>query len=356
MLIEISRIHIAPDRPPADPDSVQALADSIAEIGLINPITVDKENNLIAGLHRLQAANLLGWSEIECTVRDLTDLQAELAEIDENIIRRNLGTIDRGEKLLRRKEIYEALHPESKNGGDRRSENFRTKNFRSDSAKSFVQDTAEKIGVTPRTVEMQIQAAKKITPEAKQIIRDSNAKITQRDAIALSKLNADEQKEAAYRIAEGSTRNVPNFLRSRKNTNDTEQKPQEMQSSEDNEPPFKMITGHYATFAESVADLKNVDKDCSSSPDMFLAEFTSFVRQFLPQIQWYSKDYYMPVFPELTDKQMNYLRGQIEIMCSAAEDLYTLIERTRKNELPKKTRSAESGQNCNAGTGNNLPA
>ena len=160
MLIEISKIHIASDRPTADPDSVQTLAESIAEIGLINPITVDKENNLIAGLHRLQAANLLGWSEIECTVRDFTDLQAELAEIDENIIRRNLGTMDRGEKLLRRKEIYEALHPESKNGGDRRSENFRTKTFRSGSAKSFVQDTAEKLGVTPRTVEMQIPLLK----------------------------------------------------------------------------------------------------------------------------------------------------------------------------------------------------
>lgn len=37
---------------------------SIAEIGLLNPITVTADNTLIAGRHRLEAAKLLGWTEI----------------------------------------------------------------------------------------------------------------------------------------------------------------------------------------------------------------------------------------------------------------------------------------------------
>ena len=250
MMIEISRIHIASDRPTADPDSVLALAESIAEIGLMNPITVDKDHNLIAGLHRLEAIKRLGWNQIECIVLDLTKLQAELAEIDENIIRRNLDTIEKGEKLLRRKEIYETLHPENKHGGDRRSDNFKTTTCRFDSSRSFVQDTADKLGVTPRTVERQIQAAKKITPEAKQIIRDSNAKLSQRDAIALSKMAAVDQKEAAYRFAEGSQKTVPDFKKSEKSETNVEHQEQAPSCSDD-DPPFKMITGHYATFAES---------------------------------------------------------------------------------------------------------
>ena len=43
-------------------------------------------------------------------------MQAELAEIDENFVRKNLSIIDFGNLLLRRKEIYEILHPETKQG------------------------------------------------------------------------------------------------------------------------------------------------------------------------------------------------------------------------------------------------
>ena len=37
---------------------------------------------LIAGLHRLEAAKLLGWEEIECNISSLEGLQAELASTE----------------------------------------------------------------------------------------------------------------------------------------------------------------------------------------------------------------------------------------------------------------------------------
>ena len=40
----------------------------------------------------------------------------ELAEIDENFIRNDLSALEHGEMLLRRKEIYETLHPETRAG------------------------------------------------------------------------------------------------------------------------------------------------------------------------------------------------------------------------------------------------
>ena len=42
--------------------------------------------------------------------------QAELAEIDENFVRTDLEVMEFGKLLLRRKEIYEMLHPETKSG------------------------------------------------------------------------------------------------------------------------------------------------------------------------------------------------------------------------------------------------
>ena len=59
---------------------------------------------------------LLGWTEIECVVSEADGLQAELAEIDENFVRAGLSHRELGDLLLRRKELYEALHPETRQG------------------------------------------------------------------------------------------------------------------------------------------------------------------------------------------------------------------------------------------------
>ena len=119
MLIPTVEVKINPGRRTANADHIRELAKSISEIGLLNPITVDHRHVLIAGLHRLEAAKLLNWPEIECTVSSLEGLQAELAEIDENFIRNDLSPVEYGDLLLRRKAIYESLYPEARNGGDR---------------------------------------------------------------------------------------------------------------------------------------------------------------------------------------------------------------------------------------------
>ena len=88
MLVPISEIKINAGRREADPEGVQELVDSISKVGLLNPITIDREHTLIAGLHRLEAAKLLCWTEIECNVSSLEGLLAELAEVDENVGRK----------------------------------------------------------------------------------------------------------------------------------------------------------------------------------------------------------------------------------------------------------------------------
>ena len=116
MLVSIREIKVNSGRRNTEPESVKDLAKSISEVGLLNPITITADHTLIAGRHRLEAAKLLGWTEIECTVCDVSGLLTELAEIDENFVRVNLSPIEFGDLLLRRKEIYEELHPETKAG------------------------------------------------------------------------------------------------------------------------------------------------------------------------------------------------------------------------------------------------
>ena len=57
MRVQIKMIKVKPGRRAVVPEHIKELSRSIAEIDLLNPITVDREYTLIAGLHRLEAAN-----------------------------------------------------------------------------------------------------------------------------------------------------------------------------------------------------------------------------------------------------------------------------------------------------------
>ena len=109
-----------------DPEYVNRLAESIAEVGLLNPITVAVDevgHILIAGAHRLAAVRQLGWDEVACVVSDAEGLRAELATIDENLIRNELTKLEQGEALERRDEILTELGERAKVGQGRPKEN-----------------------------------------------------------------------------------------------------------------------------------------------------------------------------------------------------------------------------------------
>lgn len=69
---------------------------SISQVGLINPVVVTRDGQLIAGERRLTACKELGWTSIPITyLEDLTPVQLEQVELDENIKRLDLDWRDR---------------------------------------------------------------------------------------------------------------------------------------------------------------------------------------------------------------------------------------------------------------------
>ena len=196
MRMKISEIKINPGRRDTQQRNVEELARSIAAVGLMNPITVTQDNTLIAGLHRLEAVKLLGWTEIECVASEADGLQAELAEIDENFVRAGLSHRELGDLLLRRKELYEAIHPETRQG-QRNGQTVKNDNLTVLGTKPFSEDTADKLGVSKRTVERLVQTAANLTSEAKKIIHEADTKITKGAALKISRLPPDQQAEAA---------------------------------------------------------------------------------------------------------------------------------------------------------------
>ena len=67
-----------------------SLAESLKRFGQISPIVITKDNVLIAGGRRLEAARSLGWASIEAVVADVSDELGMLEyEMEENIQRRS---------------------------------------------------------------------------------------------------------------------------------------------------------------------------------------------------------------------------------------------------------------------------
>ena len=57
-----------------DEDKIKELSESIRISGLINPITIDNQNYLIAGFHRWNACKQLGWSTIPAIIKDVSSV------------------------------------------------------------------------------------------------------------------------------------------------------------------------------------------------------------------------------------------------------------------------------------------
>lgn len=68
--IPLSTVVVDQDALPGS-EAVASLAASIAEVGLINPISVTPDGRLLAGRHRYVACRSLGWKKIPATVVDL---------------------------------------------------------------------------------------------------------------------------------------------------------------------------------------------------------------------------------------------------------------------------------------------
>ena len=89
MLIDIDQIKIK-NRVRKDLSDLDNLKDSLKRYGLLNPITVTADYNLIAGHRRLEAAKQLGWTTINAIVVPVDDEVTKLEmELEENTQRKD---------------------------------------------------------------------------------------------------------------------------------------------------------------------------------------------------------------------------------------------------------------------------
>lgn len=86
-----SSIQTNPDRQRKDLGNVDELAESIARLGLINPIVLTPDNVLVAGERRLTAVRSLGWTSIPVQyTTELSEYELQCIEFEENVKRKDL--------------------------------------------------------------------------------------------------------------------------------------------------------------------------------------------------------------------------------------------------------------------------
>lgn len=197
-----------------DPATVSALAASIKEVGVINPIrarAVGEQWEVVAGSHRLAAAQEAGLSELPCIVVEDDDLHAELAMIDENLCRAELSAAERSGQTARRKAIYEELHPETKAGvAGAIAKHSATDNL---STASFAEATASATGRDARSVRRDAERGEKVSAEVLAMVQGTKLdtgsyldKIkrlpaSEQFAAADRDLKAERAKQASPRVA-----------------------------------------------------------------------------------------------------------------------------------------------------------
>ncbi|WP_412032822.1 ParB/RepB/Spo0J family partition protein [Nitratireductor aquimarinus] len=197
-MLAVDMLHRRKDARPLNDAILPSLCDSIEEIGVVNPIRVRRDGDgyeVIAGAHRFAACDLIGLRQVPCIIVDDDDLHAELAMIDENLMRAELSASERASSTARRKAIYLELHPETAKEAFKGNQYVATDNL---SVASFSAETAKATGKDERTIRRDAERGEKVVPEAMNKIAgtklDTGAYLDR-----IKNLSPDEQVKAVER-------------------------------------------------------------------------------------------------------------------------------------------------------------
>jgi len=191
-LIPLKRIRLSDSRPTV-PDTVNALASSIDELGLIQPITVRKAPvmdggvavsgyEVVAGNHRVAAVRALGKEVIEAFVLvDEDRWDQEMREIDENLIRAELTAAQRAAAIKRRKELWEQRHGQQEESGQTLATLDGPKTGRGH--KQFAADTAERTGQSKSSINSSVSRAEALGDDLDAVTGTSLDKGVELDAL-----------------------------------------------------------------------------------------------------------------------------------------------------------------------------
>lgn len=209
-LVRLAEVKADQRLRPVTEAGVQSILASVAEIGRIkDPVHVRKGKSgltLLAGGHRMGAYAALGIEETEAWVwSGITNDQARLIEIDDNLAGAEMNPLDTAVFLAERKAVYERLHPETKaaTGAELVARRWNTADTMS--IVSFAKVTAEKFGISDRHVRRLVEIGSTLSRDEVRWLRAAPAPVRLADLQALAKIgDAHDRSQVCIRLSNGA--------------------------------------------------------------------------------------------------------------------------------------------------------
>ena len=220
VMIPLDRIAVGPRLRQVDPAYARLIGESLRERGQDTPVRVMEADaagmhRLVAGGHRVEAAISIGWTEIAATLFTGSDLQAEMAEIEENLMRAELSELDRAVFLYRHQQVWQALHPDTARRGPKAKANLANL-AKIDADQGFFgrfdAALAETLDMSPRSIRRAVFRAAQIDPKVRAAISGLPVAKKGVELDALARLNPLEQGRVARALIDGA-RTVAEALR-----------------------------------------------------------------------------------------------------------------------------------------------
>lgn len=221
---------VIPDRRRSvHPDKVAVIAESFEQIGQLSPIIVRHSEDgyvLVAGLHRVKAAERLRWSMIEARITDASDDECRLAEIDENLSRAELPAAEEATWLAARKDIWRRIgktaqpvgfkdkpfdeYQQAEAGGTNCSTRDENGRFNGGD-RGFASETAAATGKTKQHINRVLARAEKVAPDVLDAVKGTaDDKGVVLDALAKA---SPEQQRAAVQHKKDTGKDIRSSLR-----------------------------------------------------------------------------------------------------------------------------------------------
>lgn len=217
-----------------DPDWAAALAAMMSESGQNTPIDVVRAGAgflLVAGLHRLEAARRLKWRTIRVQIlppeamttgSETTGAKTTGSgttgsegaapavgrsgtgapeagdalrqhEILDNLARKDLNALERCAGLAELKQVHERLYPQTRKGGDRKSQTFQDTNRNQTAIFAFCHHAADATGLSDRAVRLAIAIWQGLSADSRKRLKGTPTAEKQSELKALSDLAPDIQ-------------------------------------------------------------------------------------------------------------------------------------------------------------------
>lgn len=184
-----------------DRENILALAVSIEEFGLLQPILVretDAGYELLAGEHRLEAAKENGLEFITANIVDVDDQDAALVSLEENLRRFQPDEVEWADGLARWRALHNKKYGIPQRGGDRGNQYTGGKESGKNPRRVFAKVAANALETSETEINRAIARSEKLAPKAREAWEDKEIKASQVDELV--KLPKEKQEDILSKV------------------------------------------------------------------------------------------------------------------------------------------------------------